>query len=645
MFRGFQQIQTAGLRGRRRSGIALSSVWRTRPRLEVLEDRLTPAIRFIVPADVPVDNLSTFHTLAQALALGIVSGDAIEIKQGSFPGGIFNSELPKVTNFTIRRGRPGAGPDELAAVTLLDAVTITQQRADFTFQNLNLDIAGGTLTFQADATLQSNRIVLNSASPDGIVLGNNAQHVRVENNQIFGASQTGPLPALIDVDPPRLSHNIIAGNLITAANGETVINYEPGGATADIIRDNTIVQFGNAIVTMLMIGSGVDGLTIQHNTFGGPDSSGNVTIRPGVKHLSVFQNTFDFPSSGLGDRALDIGLGTDGLDTSISIIGNTIQAGGGIGIDFELTATGSFHALVQANNFLGAGIGVSIETKGLSLANIDLGGGTEGSEGANNFRFARTPATSDAAAIAVGAGSGSVQAQNNLFSNLGAEAEVLDKNDDSTLADVVTTGSVTGNAAYVQALFGRFLHRAADLNSANDGSGLVAMLNNGVSAASVVNAISRSAESFGFVVDGLYHSILGRDPDGTGQTAFVNQLMSGAALESVKATFFSSPEYVNRFAGDRAFVVSLYATVLNRLGSDADYQMWVSQIASAGRGAVATAILNSAEAHGLAAADLYHSLLKRAANPGEISFWTSAGLDELSIQTDIAASPEAQGSL
>ena len=648
MFRGFHQAQAAGQRAFRGGRKAASSTLRNRPRLEALEDRLTPAIRFVVPADVPADNLSTFHTLASALDVaGIVSGDAVEIKQGSFPGGIINTDLPEVKDFTIR-GEAGVGPDELAPITLLDAATIAINRSDFTFQNLNLDIAGGTLTFQANASLESNHIVVNSASSTGIVLGNNAQHVRVENNQIFGTSQN-VLPTLIFVDPPRLSHNIIAGNLIAVTNDETAIDYGPGGATADIIRDNTIVQLGGTITTMLIISSGIDGLTIQHNLFGGAGSAGSgIFALAGIQHLSIFQNTFDFPSDGVGEHALEFVGGTDGLDTSVSIIGNTIQAGTGTGINFALAATGSFHALVQANDFLGAGIGVSIEPNGFSLANIDLGGGTEGSEGANNFRFARTPATSDAAAIAVGSGSGStgsVQAQDNLFSHLGAEAEVFDKNDDSTLADVVTTGSVTGNTAYVQALFGRFLHRAADLTSANDGSGLVTQLNNGVSAAIVVNAISRSPEAFGFVVDGLYHSILGRDPDSAGQTAFINQLVGGTTLENVKATFFSSPEYLNRFASDRAFVVSLYATVLNRLGSDAEYQIWVSQNASAGRSAVAVAILNSSEAHGQAAANLYLTLLKRAANATEIIFWTSAGLDELSIQTDIAASPEALGNL
>ena len=583
MIRGFRQAQRA-LGG---GGKAACSARRNRPRLEILEDRLTPAIRFIVPAGVPADNISTFHTLAFALLPpGIVSGDAIEIKQGSVPGGILNDQLPKVTDFTIR-GEAGVGADQLEAVTLLDAVTIPVTRSDFKLQNLNLDVAGGTLTFQADATLQSDHIVLNTAAPVGILLGNNAHHVIIENNQIFGAGTTSP----IHVDPARLSHNIIAGNFITSAIHQGLITYEPSAETADIIRDNTLVQTGGLTIDMVAVGSGIDGLTIQHNTFRNPDqASVGIFVNAGVKHLSIFQNTFDFAPPGGLIPAIEFNNLDDGLDTSASIIGNTFQIGDATGIEFDLTATGSFHALVQANDFVSAGIGISIQTNGLSPANVDLGGGTEGSEGANEFRFARAQATATSAAVVGGVGTGTVQAQNNLFNNLGAEAAVFDKNDDGTLIDVVTTGSVTGNTAYVQALFGRFLHRAADLTSANDGSGLVTQLNNGISTATIVNAISRSAESFGFVVNDLYHSILGRDPDSAGQTAFVNDLTSGATLELVKATFFSSQEYLNRTSpGTRAllFVSLLYVTVSGTgLAAMRDYQIWVSQIATCrpGRG-------------------------------------------------------------
>ena len=57
---------------------------------------------------------------------------------------------------------------------------------------------------------------------------------------------------------------------------------------------------------------------------------------------------------------------------------------------------------------------------------------------------------------------GTVQAQNNIFGTLGGEGSVFDVADEASRADIVTTGALTGNAAFVQGLFVRFLRRPAD---------------------------------------------------------------------------------------------------------------------------------------------------------------------------------------
>jgi hypothetical protein len=491
-------------------------------------------------------------------------------------------------------------------------------------------------------------------NPQGIVVASPVNHMVIQGNEIFSSVTE----FLIDISASTGSQNIIAGNSITSTSDGIDIEYEGSGVTSDVVRDNVMVADTGFDVTGIRVGAGINGLTIEGNTITDPprlngEASTGVAAAAGVLNLTIMDNTFDFGDQA-HNTAIVIGGGAEGVNTSASIIGNTITVKG-VGILLAPLATGAFDIRIQTNDFLAAtpGVEVRIIDGGASLAGIDLGGGAQGSVGANNFRFDNVAATStnnlagsnSVGAIVIGGGTGAVSAQNNIFGSIGPAASVWDNSDDPSLPQVVTTGNPTGNAAFVQALFVRFLHRAANLTNQADGGFFVTQLNNGVSAASVVNAIVRSAEAFDFVVDDLYEMILNRDADAAGETNFVNQLTSGATLESVEAFFYASPEYLNRFSGDRAFVVSLYATVLNRTAADSEYQSWINQIPTIGRAGVASAILNSSEARGNAAASLYPSLLKRTASTAEIASWANSGLDELSIQTDIAASSEGQADL
>jgi hypothetical protein len=644
MIRGRRYSRPVGARAWRRHGRCRSRARGQRPNLEYLEARLNLTTRFIVPLEVAVDNHSTFHSVHDALiAPGIVSGDSIEIMQGSSPGDALNSLLPDVTNFSIR-GEPGVGPADLSPLIFTDAVTITHAQQGFTLQNINLNIAGGTLTFQANGTLQGDQIAVNAANSNGIVVDDSVSEILIQNNEFSATTNQ----VVIEMTSSAGSHNLISNNFFTSSTAQHEILYVGSGLTSDIIRDNDFV--GNEATSfdfnyMVFVSTGVDGLSIEGNSFRDPDAlQGAITAELGDQYLSITDNTIDF--SGAGGDGIDVFAGPDGATTSVSIIGNTISAGTGNGMILGTSSTGSFHALVQANDFLTGKAGILLFSDGASMADIDLGGGAQGSLGANNLRFDRTAASNQlTGAIVVEQGTGVVSAQNNLFSSIGPAASDFDSADNPALATVVTTGNLTGNAAFVQALYGRFLHRAANLASAGDGGAFVTELNDGVAAASVVNTISRSSEAFGFVVDDLYHAILNRDADAAGKASFVNQLVAGATLESVEAFFYGSPEYLDRYSGGRAFVVSLYSQVLGRVAADSEYQPWVAQIPTLGRTGVAAAILNSAEARGQAAASFYPELLKRTVSTAEIASWANSGLDELSIQTDIAASSEGQANM
>ena len=171
-------------------------------------------------------------------------------------------------------------------------------------------------------------------------------------------------------------------------------------------------------------------------------------------------------------------------------------------------------------------------------------------------------------------------------------------------------------------------------------------------------------------VNGLYHFILGREPDASGQNFWTTQLQSGITLakatdvflksleftnnliESYYATllgrpadgaglgywravwigtgdtnnfiagFTSSSEYTNLHPTDSAFVQSLYTAILGRQGSDSELGFWQQMLsADASRSSVATAIATSDEALAGSIEQVYQSFLQRPAETDGLSFW------------------------
>src|SRR5262249_30195238 len=161
------------------------------------------------------------------------------------------------------------------------------------------------------------------------------------------------------------------------------------------------------------------------------------------------------------------------------------SGGVGVGIAFLMGPTGSLAARVEGNNFVSANTGVEIETAGSSVSNIDLGGGKQGSLGSNNFRLFTSPATPSSGAIVIfGPAGDTVSAKNNLFSSGDPESFVYDHADSSTDADAVLTGAASGAAAFVQALYVRFLDRIGNLADSHDAGFWLNQLSVGGSAGS-----------------------------------------------------------------------------------------------------------------------------------------------------------------
>src|SRR5262249_38846534 len=99
-----------------------------------------------------------------------------------------------------------------------------------------------------------------------------------------------------------------------------------------------------------------------------------------------------------------------------------------------------------------------------------------------------------------------------------------------------------------------------------------------------------------------------------------------------------------RFAGDLAFVESLYALLLNRTASASELSFWLGQLPAQSRTSVAQGFLASAEYRGIVVTGFFHDLLHRATAPSQsdVSFWVNGGLDVYSIKVQFAATGEFQ---
>jgi hypothetical protein len=209
---------------------------------------------------------------------------------------------------------------------------------------------------------------------------------------------------------------------------------------------------------------------------------------------------------------------------------------------------------------------------------------------------------------------------------------------------VVTTGNLTGNAAFVQALYLQFLHRAGDTSNLQDAGAWLDLIAKGTSTTEVADRLARSGEALQIRVEDLYRRFLGRDADAAEQAGWAGQLQQGLTLESVTQQILTSPEYQSLFVDDRAFVRSLYRGLLQREGSPTEIAGWVSVVPSLGRDGVAQGFLTSLELRTDTIVEDYAQLLHRLQPPSsaEVGGWLTDGFDALTMDVLFAASSEFQ---
>jgi hypothetical protein len=595
--------------------------------------------RFVVPL-AAADNVTKFSTLQAALtAPWLNAGDIIQIEPSSSPGHIVNADMPAVQSLTLQ-GDAAFDLQSIPYVYLDDSVSIGSALHGLTLKHLQLDTLGGTLTLNDDATITGCQIKDDFAGTAISFQGPSA--AVISDSTITNGNAQSQSISLVTVQLANDSQIDITDNQFVALVGQqiTLLSFKSGAGISGLVAHNTFTDHtGN--VPLCDIQNSTQGVTIQDNLFRDGDLiSIGIELDPPIGNINITNNVISFPNGSGGSEGIAVDPGPLTALSSMVIANNQINTGGnGTGIAISGEEPGAvLAAKVEGNDLRGNQIGVLIGTGfGGSMYGVDLGGGPDGSVGANDFR-------GDYKAIYVTAlaSTGPISATGNIYGVFDPKGVIHDQSADPTLASVDWSGALTGNFAYVETLYLDFLHRTGDVGNPLDAGNWVTLMSQGMSAATVAGAIARSPEALGVAVDGLYHRFLGRDADQAGRAYFVNYLQNGGTLEGVSRAILGSKEYRSHFPTDSSFVQSLYQSLLHRTGSPAEIAGWVAQLPQLGRAGVAQAFLLSQEYRGDEVSHDYTQLLNRTPSAAEISSWVGSGKDLLAIDVLFAGSLEFQ---
>jgi hypothetical protein len=653
---------------------------RVQPLLESLEDRLVPTTRVVVPVGYPVDNVTDFASLAAALhAVGTQTGDTIQIDAGSEPGNVTLADfaITGVANLTIQ-GDPNQVLADIPQFTISDQVGLGP---GWTFQNVNIGLVdAGSFAFAGCSLIGCTVVNESTTNPFAFSVqivgsGNVVENTSFVNNANLGVAND----TLVEVkEIGSSSANQIIGNTFEAVGptaGLLAYDNSSGATVTDQVLDNTFIAYLSASVgteNLLSVGSAagsISGLTIQNNSFvgaqNGPGPLVAIQVNATAQNVLIANNTINLTSTEAGTSGIQITGGTSGTSsTSATIADNNITTtdGAGLYIETGFTASNVVNADVQGNDFNNNVIGVFVLMNSTStpLGGIDLGGGSQGSLGGNDFRSFTAPATSSSGAIVL-AGPTPVAIQlvfanYNIFAP-GATSVAYELIGPIYQDQVIVGAPLTGNAAFVQTLYEQLLKRTGNTNSPTDAGSWISYLNsNTMTPTQVVNGIEHAPEALQTLVNGLYLKIM-HSPGTTAETApYLSTLEGGGTvvqvIESMEANALTNAPF-NSPAG---FVESLYGELLGRVGSDAEIAGWVRQLQTQGSALVVSGIVTSLEfesdmvqqlygftvAPSFSVVSLLPPALHRTAAPpaSQVNGWASAGLDMLALEADFLSTSE-----
>jgi hypothetical protein len=585
----FQRLYQSGPRGSSNAHLRRNRL-RARPFLEGLETRLAPANVLVVPISQAIDG-SHFHTLTAAIAAAGTNG-VVTVEPGATADSF---QFPVVVN------QPGIiiQGDPNVPASILPAYLLSIQASAVKLQNLNIStiVLGPSTadTFSADTV-------------NGCLIGNLTSYV---------------------------AGSVFTQNTFTGSADFNQVGPAQGG---DLIANNTFAPASSA--PALDVGNSV-GTVIQHNTFF-MDGISPIAIRlfccgngdPTVPAV-VANNTITYqgPLAGIG---IDVAQDSSTRFSSVKILNNRVDSNNhGTGLVMEMTIGDAIHfsALVQGNDFHNNAVGVEVIGDGTAAGNIDMGGGSLGSLGGNDFRGFALPTSVSKAAIEISqAPSGTVVAKQNIFSAGVTPSDVIFAGTGGGIVDVLSP--LSSQRAYVQALYNEVLGRTGSLPELD---GWVGVLNSQGQAA-VANGILRSSEALGHIVDGFYLRFLGRQSDPGGRANWISFLQHGGTEEQLENLFLTSPEYQSHINTD--FVQSLYINILGRTGAASELAGWNSQLQQLGLGGIASGFTQSAENRADTVLALFKTFLHRVPGTAETSALVNSSSDFLSLEAMVLSSPE-----
>jgi fibronectin type 3 domain-containing protein len=157
-------------------------------------------------------------------------------------------------------------------------------------------------------------------------------------------------------------------------------------------------------------------------------------------------------------------------------------------------------------------------------------------------------------------------------------------------------------------------------------AGWTRALDQGLSAAQLAQLLSHSPEYYTNFVTAAYQRYLGRDPEAAGLAGWVNLMENGLSDEQLEAGFIGSPEYVADHGGSGAgWVVGLYHDLLGRDPDQPGLAGWLNALGSGmSPAAIALGFAAGPEREAQRVMADYRNLLGRTASPAEVAGWVSA---------------------
>jgi SpoIID/LytB domain protein len=172
-----------------------------------------------------------------------------------------------------------------------------------------------------------------------------------------------------------------------------------------------------------------------------------------------------------------------------------------------------------------------------------------------------------------------------------------------------------------------------------------AMLAGSGSQTALVASLTKSQEYVQLRIGQAYLAVLGRGPDPHGMAGWTAQILAGRVpVDDVQRQFYSSAEFLGRSGGTtKGFVAEMYQSILGRAASPGEVDSWAAKIGN-GSGWLVDQIWFSPEAASARAGSYYPLFLKRPADPAGRASWARVLLTqgEGAVRVGIAGSQEYQ---